>query len=1036
MNLASLSIRRPVFITCIVIAMLTVGFLSLKRLGVDMFPNITFPIVTVYTTYPGAGPKEIETLVSKVIEEQVSSSPGIKYARSISREGLSVVICEFSLETDVKYAEQQIKDKVAAAKRKLPDGIDEPVIRRIEPSEQPVAIIALEADIPATKLFELGDLTIRTKLEQVPNVGLVDIIGGRKREIHVLLDRAKLKERELSVMQVSNRLGASGMNIPAGKVVEGKQEVVYRTLGEYGSLAEIGNTVINFLGNEVPVRIRDIAEVRDSMRDETARTFFNGRSSIFINVYRQSGANTVAVVNQVAKKVTALQSELDKMPGAPKITMVRDGSKMIKANLDDVEESIFIGIILTILVVYFFLANGRSTMITGLALPNSLLGAFILMAACGFTINVMTLLALSLAVGLLVDDAIVVRENIFRHIEMGEKPKDAAYNGTVEVTLAVVATTLAVIAVFGPIAFLKGIVGQFFKEFGLTICFAMAISLFDALTIAPMLSAYLAGASHHSDKKGVHYYTLGFLLRGFSKFQDMLEEAYAWLLKSVIRMPALFILLAIGLFVGSLMLAKYVPKTFLPPQDFGEFMVSLDLPPGTSLDEMAKVALDVEQTIRSFAEVDHTALTVGREGEPNWAEFFVELVPRKKRNMNTSEFKDELRKKLQAYASANPIVKDIDVVAGGMRPFAVNIVGQDLKEIEKVAMELQAKLKEEPALKDVDIGYRPGKPEVQISLDQARAERLGVLTNTVGAELRGQVEGITPAVFRVQGEEYDIRLRMQDTQRNLKKEWSSIHVPNMNFSNVRLSDFAKFQEATGPTSINRQNRARYIQVNSDLTPGGAGMARAMQVTRDLLTNGTIKVPEGVTFTFVGQAESFAEMVENLIVALVLAVIFIYLVLSSLYESFVTPFTIMLVLPLAICGALGGLYVTQKSLDLYSMIGCILLLGVAIKNSILLVDFANHKVSEGMERNEAMILAGRTRLRPILMTTFALIAGMLPIAIGLNEASAQRTSMGVAVIGGLISSTALTLVVIPAAYSYIDRFRLWSLGWMKRIFTVH
>ncbi len=1036
MNLASLSIRRPVFITCIVIAMLVIGALSLRRLGVDMFPNITFPVVTVYTTYPGAGPKEIETLVSKVIEEQVSSSPGIKYVRSISREGLSVVICEFTLETDVKYAEQQIKDKVAASKRKLPDGIDEPVIRRIEPSEQAVAVIALEADLPATKLFELGDLSIRTKLEQIPNVGLVDLIGGRKREVHVLLDRAKMKERELSVMMVSQRLGASGMNIPAGKVVEGKQEVVYRTLGEYLSLDDVANTVVNFLGNEVPVRIRDVAQVVDSMRDETSRTYYNGRPAIFINVYRQSGANTVAVVNQVAKKVEALQKDISTLPGSPKITMVRDGSKMIKANLDDVEESIVIGIALTILVVYLFLANGRSTFITGLALPNSLLGAFILMAACGFTINVMTLLALSLAVGLLVDDAIVVRENIFRYIEMGESPKDAAYKGTVEVTLAVVATTLAVIAVFGPIAFLKGIVGQFFKEFGLTICFAMAISLFDALTIAPMLSAYLAGASHGTTKKGVHYYTLGAVLRGFSWFQDRLEDIYVAVLRWVIRLPALFIAMAIALFIGSLMLTKYVPKTFLPPQDFGEFMVSLDLPPGTSLEEMSKVAKDVEATIRDFGEVDHTAMTVGREGEPNWAEFFVELVPRKKRNINTSEFKDILREKLKAYSFANPIVKDIDVVAGGMRPFAVNIVGQDLKQIEGVATALAQKLRAEPALKDVDIGYRPGKPEVQISLDQAKAERLGVLNNTVGAELRGQVEGVTPAVFREKGEEYDVRLRMKEDQRNLKEEWAKIHVPNMNFFNVRLADFGKFQEATGPTSINRQNRARYIQINADLTPGGAGMARAMQVTRDLLTTGELKLPEGVSFTFVGQAESFAEMVENLIIALVLAVLFIYLVLSSLYESFVTPFTIMLVLPLAICGALAGLFVAQKSLDLYSMIGCILLLGVAIKNSILLVDFANHKVSEGMDRNEAMILAGKTRLRPILMTTFALIAGMLPIAIGLNEASAQRTSMGVAVIGGLISSTLLTLVVIPASYSYIDRFRVWSLGWMKRIFTVH
>lgn len=1034
MNIARLSIQRPVFITCLVVAMLAVGYLSFRRLGVDLFPNITFPVVTVYTSYPGAGPQEIETLVSKVIEEQVSSTPGIKWVRSISREGLSIVIAEFTLETDVKYAEQQVKDKVSLAKRKLPQEIEEPIIRRIEPSEQPVAVIALEADLPPTQLFELADTKIRPQLEQMAQVGLVEVIGGRKREIHVLVDREKMKERELSLSSISQRLGAAGMNIPAGKVTEGEKESIYRTLGEFRSLPEIGQTLVNFLGNDVPVRLADIAQVRDAMRDEIARVYVNGRRSVFINVYRQSGANTIAVTKNVLKRVRAIEQEIGQTPAKPRLTVVKDGSRLIRANVDDVQEAIIIGIILTILVVYLFLSSGRSTLITGLALPNSLLGAFILMAVCGFTINTMTLLALSLAVGLLVDDAIVVRENIFRHIELGKSPREAAEEGTREVTLAVVGTTLAVIAVFAPIAFLQGIVGQFFKEFGLTICFAMLISLFDAMTVAPMLSAYLAGRLHHEEKKGLHYYTLGAVLRAFNRVQDACEVFYVWVLKRVVRWPWLFIGGAVAIFVGCLMLVAYVPKTFLPPQDFGEFAISLDQPPGTSLEAMAAMALKVDQEVRSFAEVKHTALTVGREGEPNWAEFFVELVPRRERNINTSEFKEILRGKLKPFAAANPIVKEIDVVAAGMRPFAVNIVGTELNDIEKVADALKEKLKHNAALKDVDLNVRPGKPEVQIHINQAKAERLGVLVNLVGMELRGQVEGLTPAVFRERGEEYDIRLRMPEEQRSLRRHWSKIYVPNLNFANVRLRDFAHFEEATGPSSINRQNRARYIQVNADLAPSGPGMAQAMQDTKRILSS-ELQLPPGVSYTFVGQAESFAEMMENMVIALLLAVVFIYLVLSSLYESFVIPLTIMLVLPLAICGAFAGLFITQKSLDLYSMIGCILLLGVAIKNSILLVDFANQKVSEGMGREEAILLAGKTRLRPILMTTFALIAGMLPIAIGLNEASAQRTSMGVAVIGGLVSSTVLTLVVIPAAYSFIDRFRVWSLAKMKKIFTV-
>ncbi|MBC7660112.1 MAG: efflux RND transporter permease subunit [Chitinophagaceae bacterium] len=1036
MNLAALSIKRPVFITAVVVTMLLAGVMSFKKLGVDLFPNITFPVITVYTSYAGAGPKEIETLVSKVLEEQIASTPGLKAVRSFNREGLSIVSAEFTLETDVKYAEQQIRDKVSAARHNLPSDISEPLVRRLDPSEQPVSIISLQAHLSPTELFDLADRIVRPSFEQIPQVALVEIVGGRKREIEVVLDRAKLKQHELSVTVLAQRLKAAGMNIPAGKVTEGAHDSMFRTLGEFSSLDEIGATVVNFMGNEVPIRIRDLGLVKDGMKDEQNRTFYNGTPAVFILVHRQSGANTLEVVKGVMKKLDETKVKLAALPTKPELNLIRDGSKMIKENVDDVQESIILGIILTVVVVFFFLGSARSTLITSLALPNSLLGAFVLMQICGFTINVMTLLALSLAVGLLVDDAIVVRENIFRHIELGEKPIVAALKGTQEVTLAVLATTLAVIAVFGPIAFLQGIIGQFFKEFGLTICFAMLISLFDALTVAPMLSAYFAGAIHVSPKKGIYYYSIGGVLRAFNWVQDRLEDAYVQVLRGVNRVPWLVLLVAIALFAGSLVLAKHVPKTFLPAQDFGEFLVTLDLPPGTSLSAMSDKALEADAIIRSFKEVDHTSLTVGKDGEDDFAEFFVQLVPRKQRDVDTSQFKDKLRLVLRKdFAEAKPIVKDIDLIGGNLRPFMVNVLGQNFEEIEKYSRLLFEKLQANPALKDVDMSYSPGKPEVQITIDPKKAERLGVMVNTIGLELRSQVEGVTPAFYRQNGEEYDVRLRVQDNQRNLADNWAGIFVPNMNFFNVRLSDVASYKKILGPSNINRQNRTRYIQITADLTPGGAGMAQSMQDTSDFMTK-DIKLPPDVKFMFVGQAESYAEMIDNMVIALCLAVVFIYLVLCSLYESFVTPFTIMLVLPLAMCGAFAALYITHKSLDLFSMIGCILLLGVAIKNSILLVDYANQKVIEGMPRNEAMILAGRTRLRPILMTTFALIAGMLPIAVGLNEASAQRTSMGIAIIGGLLSSTALTLLVIPAAYAYIDGFRSVSLRIMKRIFSVH
>jgi hydrophobic/amphiphilic exporter-1 (mainly G- bacteria), HAE1 family len=1023
-TLADVSIKRPIFITCTVIAMLVVGYLSLKKLGVDLFPNVTFPVVTVTTPYPGAGPREVETLVSKVLEDEISTVAGIKRLRSINKEGVSTVIAEFTLETDVKYAETQVRDKVSSAKIKLPTETKEPIIRRVDPADQPIITITVAADLPEGKLFDLADQVVRPKIEQIKNVGLVEVVGGRKREVRVELDRKKLNSYEISATQISQRIATTGQNIPAGKVEQSRMDLVFRTLGEFKNLKDIEDVIVNFVGNDVPVTVSQIAKVTDSLEDEKSRTFYNGQKSLFLMVYRQTGANTIAVADAVKQRVKELNTSFQSAEGKPKIEIVRDSSKPIRANVDDVTESIYIGIILTVIVVFFFLGSGRSTLITGLALPNSLLGAFILMAAAGFTINVMTLLALSLAVGLLIDDAIVVRENIFRHIEMGEDPIKASSLGTAEVTLAVIATTCAVVAVFGPIAFLKGVVGQFFKEFGLTICFAMAISLFDALTVAPMLSAYFAGKSHGFPTEGIMGATVGRALRAFNRFQDNLENKYEAILEKTLAKPLRVFAITGFVLVLSGVALKFTPKTFLGAQDYGEFSIGLDMPPGTNLNEMAQVAQKVDQVLRANQEVKSSVLMVGsRDLESNVATFYVELVPAKQRKVNTTQFKDRLRGQLKEFAYANPTVKDVDMVGAGSRPFNVNLIGSDLSVVEPIADKLFQKLRSMPDLKDVDTTLRPGKPEFQVVLDNRKAERMGVSSSIVGGELRNQIEGATPAVFREEGKEYDIRVRLQEQDRNLKDNFNQTFVPNINFRQIPLKNIASGIQATGPANILRQDRGRYVQISADLTPGGKGMGGVMADIDQILKT-EMPLPQGVSYAFVGQAENFAELIESMATAAILAVVFIYLVLASLYESFVTPFTIMLVLPLAACGAFIALFVSRQSLDINSMIGCILLLGVATKNSILLVDTANQLMAEGMERTQALVKSGKMRLRPILMTTFALIAGMLPVAIGLNEASKQRTGMGIAIIGGLVSSTLLSLVVVPAAFSYIDRFRLW------------
>jgi HAE1 family hydrophobic/amphiphilic exporter-1 len=1042
-NLASLSIKRPVFITCIVTVILVVGWLSLRSLPVDLFPNVTFPIVTVTTTYPGAGPEEVETLVSKIYEEELSNVPGLKKLSSRNLEAVSIIIAEFNLDVDIKYAEQQVRDKVAAARKKLPEDIDEPVIRKIDPADQPIITISVESDLPDGELFQYVDKKIKPMIEQVNQVGLVEIYGGRKREIKVELDRKKLKAREISASQVSERLKISGQNIPAGKISGDNSDTVFRTLGEYKTIKEIESTIVNFLGNDVPITVKDVGSVKDSLEERKTYAYYNGKSSILLSVYKQSGSNTIGVAKGIKKQVEKINATLKTQNQKMSLQVVRDGSKAIDANVYDVYETIIIGMILTIIVVFFFLGSLRSTIITGLALPNSLLGAFILLAAAGFTVNIMTLLALSLAVGLLIDDAIVVRENIFRHIEMGAEPVKAAIDGTTEVTLAVVATTLTVIAVFAPISFLDGVVGQFFKEFGLTVCFAMMISLFDALTMAPMLSAYFAGKVDHHDptkpkvKKGIWDNTVGVLLDKFNDFQNWLEEIYVGVLHFTLRRPFIVLLVSTLIFFASFAALKFVPKTFLPAQDAGEFMVSIDQKPGTSLDGMNGLGQEVDKLIRENKEVAYTVLQVGdQNGQPEKASIFVTLVDSKlRKGINTTAVKARVRDQLKPFAAANPAVKDIDSVGGGQRPFNVNIVGDDMKEIEKYSGLLLEKLKNHPALLDVDTSSRPGKPEFQVVPDRYRAERLGVSTTLLGAELRTQVEGSTPAVFRELGEEYDIRVRMKEDQRDIKAAFNSIYIPNINNSLIKLSNVAKPFDTTGPANINRQDRGRYIQISADVAPNGPGMGGAITDIKRILDE-ELKLPSNMRYQFVGQAENFQELMVNMIVAGGLGIMFIYFVLASLYESFVTPFTIMLVLPLAMCGAFYALALTGASLDLFSMIGCIMLLGVATKNSILLVDYAHQQVEGGMSLSEAIIASGRARLRPILMTSFALIGGMLPLAIGLNEASKQRTSMGIAVIGGLISSTLLTLVVIPAAYSYVERFRVWSGNIMKKIFMAH
>lgn len=1021
MNLAKISINKPIFISCVIIALMLVGIVCFKQLPVDLFPEANIPNVSVTIIYPGAGPQEIETLITKPLEDSMSSMAGLKKITSQSFEGMSLVMAEFNQGVDSKYAEQLVRDKVNQTKSKFPDDTKEPVIAKIDLSALPIMMITLSADLPDAELFDLADRVIKPRLEQVDKVGSVAILGGRKREVQVLLDRHMLKQKEMSLLQVSNQMSTAGQNIPTGKVSVGSQDKVFRTLGDFKNTTDVSNTLIGLFGNEVPTRISDLGKVIDTVEDEKNRVYDGKNKALALQIFKQSGANTVAIVDSLNKTLKQLSSELVNMKGKPKFRVAIDGSQQIRDNVNDVYETIIIGVILTILTVFVFLNSARSTFITSLSLPISIIGTCILLYIANFSINIITLMAISVAVGLLIDDAIVVIENIFRRIELGESTASAALNGTKEIQISVIAISLVIISVFLPVSFMKGVVGQMLRQYGLTIVFAMAISLFVALTIIPMLASKLAKKDLSTEVKKPNIFSK--FMSSFDRFQDVLSVKYEKLLEVVLRRPKLTTSIAILVFLLSIVCMLGVKRNFIPEFDNGEIIVNLEKEPGTSLDGMEKTLFDINEKVKTNKDLDYSVVVVGSMNqEANKGMIFLKMKPIGERKTNTSQFKIWVREQVKEFAYAKPVVQIYDITGGMLgAPVTIDILSTNSELLEKYADLIFQKFKSDPRFKDVNTTLVKGKPELQLSLRDDAAKIYGINSRTMGLELRGQVEGFTPAKFRDQGYEYDVRVRLLPEQRNVQKSFNEIYIPNINYRLVKLSNIATSEERKTVNSIDRQNRARHIQITADLTPG-VGLSDVLSSNEKYFKD-ELKLPSEIKYSYGGTSDYYSEMIISMGIAFMFALAFIFLILSSLYESFITPFTILLSLPLALCGAFYALFITGNSLNIFGFFGIFLLIGVAGKNSILLVDFILQRMKEGTDRNNAIIQAGKQRIRPIIMTSMALIMGAVPIAIGLNPASQMRTSMGIVIIGGMISSTILTLLVIPAVFTYIDQFKI-------------
>ncbi|MDR3243282.1 MAG: efflux RND transporter permease subunit [Elusimicrobiota bacterium] len=1055
MSLGTLSIKRPTFIIAILLAVIVLGVLAFNKMSVRMMPDVEFPYVLVMTTYEGAGAEEIEQQVSKPIEDALSGIAGIKHVTSISQDNMSIVIGEFVLSKSPDIAAQEVRDSMGSTVRLLPDDIETPIVMKADMNAMPIMGFSLRADMSPEDLYDFTNNILSNELAQVNGVSRVNIIGGTKREIHVNVDKYKLKDYSSSLNAIAGKIMLNSLNVPSGKVDRGSVEMTYRTIGEFQTPESINDVIVNFVGNDIPVRVRDIAVVDDSRQKAVSIGRLNTREdgkiisepSIMLMAFKQAKSNDVQISDGLLKKMKDLNKKYENAKGKPQLTLVFDNADAVRENIADVLSTIVEGILLAIIVVYFFLGSWRSTFITALALPNSLIGACLFMYIAGFSINVFSLMSLSLAVGLLIDDAIVVRENIFRHYQKGKDPIEASIDGTREVTLAVIATTAAIIAVFLPVGFLSGVMGKFFKEFGLTIVFAMSISILDALTIAPMLSAYIipshARVEEVKRRGGTLRSIWRMVIKVFRFFTvDWFEKAFALFLafynaiitkiarKNRYRLLTIvisFAILASTIYISS----KNLKFSFIPTSDTGSFTIDVTAKPGTSLEQMDAYSKEIENMLMNDDAIEMASASIGASGflggSANAASFNVTMVDSKLRKITTADMRDKIREELNIRFGDN-----IDIAIkssqgmGADSALQVELKGADLATLYEISRSLMEKYKDIPYLTDIHSNFQLGKPETQVRIDKYQMERMGLNTVDVGKEIRAMIDGADAGKFRQNGNEYDIVVQLPENQKDIVRDLSNIYVYNVNGRLIKLGNAAKLVESEGPTTIYRKDKERFISVEGNLKKGGlVGPAQSAAIR---IFNEEKAKPENaqkwgsVQMSLSGDAESMAEMQVSVMIALGMALLFIFLVLASLYESVITPFTIMTALPLAIIGGLIALMLTNQPLDVFTMIGIVMLLGIVAKNSILLMDYAQQKIRGGMEISEALIRAGRTRLRPILMTSIALIAGMLPTALGLTEVGAFRKGMGIVVIGGIISSTILTLLVVPAIFEYMDIFR--------------
>lgn len=1018
MFLTRISVAQPVFATMIMVAIFVIGLFSYQRLPVEQLPEVDFPVVAVVTSYPGATPEAVEADIIKPIEDGVSTLSGIDTISSTAQTGSSMVLIQFELEVDSSIAAQDVRDRIAQIQGNLPDAAEDPQILRFDPSELPIISVGLSSDrYDAGVLTALAEDQLATRLSNIPGVGRASVVGGLPREVHVLLDPERQSALGIGASEVAAALAAENTDLPAGSVTEGASKQSVQVEGRIENLADFEEIIIARRGG-YPVRLGDVANVGTDLAERTSLAMLDGSQALAIDIVKTQGANTVAVAEAVREEIAKLAE--DPLYDGIEVSIIRDNAVPVEQSFESVQSMLVEGALLATVIVFLFLNSWRSTVITGLTLPISIIGTMAAIYFLGFTLNMMTMMALSLAVGILIDDAIVVRENIMRHLHMGKDHHQAALDGTNEIGLAVFATTLSIVAVFLPVAFMEGILGRFFLQFGVTVSVAVLISLFVSFTLDPMMSSVWYDPAADKDvKRG----PIGRAIHQFEIFFDWLGRRYRGLLKIALRWRKMTLMAAVLAFVGGLALFPVVGAEFVPPADNSEVQVDLELPVGTPLDRTAEKIAQVDAVLRTFPEVIGTYGTVnsGTNSGENAASIIVRMTGPLEREETPTTLTPALREALAAIPGVKFRVGAAGGLGGGVAtPIEIKIFGEDLDVLTRLSRQLADDLAARPGFADVRTSLDDPQPTIGIRIDRDAASDLGVSLAQVGQALSPMIAGQTVSDWTApNGDSYDVLLRLPEEVRNDASRLGSLPVAtNADGTGVvRLDQIAVVEESRGPGEITREGRERSVQVTSGLD--GLDIRTAQPQIQEALA--ALELPPGYRTGFGGDSEQIAESGASAAAALLLAVVFIYLVLASQFGSFVQPLAIMSSLPLAIIGVMLGLMVGGSTLNMFSIIGFIMLMGLVVKNAILLVDNANQHRAAGMNLFDALVEAGTTRFRPIVMTTLAMIFGMLPLALNIHGGSGQNAPMAHAVIGGLISSSLLTLVVVPVLLTYIDAF---------------